>query len=155
MIPGHPSIDDAIARGITHWQTFPDVRDSIESRTSEDYFRCGVKRAAEIARQAPDMAPERCDRLILVLESARTELRRKGATRALGTVLPNPLDRWHIAAYLRGLSHGMQYFRQALGLMDVVLAWADAVDDWAAGDCDFVEFPPEPAWQPAEHGVSA
>lgn len=84
MIAGRPSIDHARARGITHWTTFPDVRDTVESRTSEDRFRCGVRRASEITRQDPGMTPERCDRFILIAESARSAIRRLGTTRALG-----------------------------------------------------------------------
>lgn len=155
MIAGRPSIDHARARGITHWTTFPDVRDTVESRTSEDRFRCGVRRASEITRQDPGMTPERCDRFILIAESARSAIRRLGTTRALGTTLPNPMDRWHIGSYLRGISHGLQIVRPLLGMPYELAVWADAVDDWAAGDCDFPEFPPTPAWQPADTEVSA
>lgn len=145
MITGPASIDDARSRGITHWSAFPDVRDDAYARSIEWYFRSGFRRSAEIVRKVPGMTLERCEHLIAALESARLGLRRLGPFRATSITLNHWLDRFLVAAYLRGLSHGLQHARPLLGMQYEATVWADAVDDWAGGDPDIIEFPPQPA----------
>lgn len=144
------------ANGATaHWSAIPGVRELPWQREVEAHFRAGFARSAGIVAADADMPQDRLDWLLTVVESARSLLRRRGPGRAAGLALPHDWSRWALAAYLRGLSHGLQYARSLRGCAYELQVWSDAVDDWAAGDPDVVEFPPAPACVANTHEVSA
>lgn len=110
------------------------VRAAPWQREVELSYRAGYRHGADTLLAGPDDL----DGLIEAAARARIELRRRPQPG-----LPYTWSPAAIGAWLRGYEHGLRAGSVLLGRPDDLSRWQERVADWASGDPDFAEPPPQ------------